>query len=240
MIKISTAQRESLKLSKPATLQILIEKISLVYDIKQIQLVLTYENDIEEQVLLMTETEYSVLLNNPRDFQLTAYIKPLSQRQKFAFLSFSSLCLTYTLMKYATIKSLSVSVGDNSGYLMYFFVDVFGIVGVILKALFNISLWVPFIGSIGHWLYLAKNFFFGVWKNRTFKGCQIGYLGILAGNFLPNVIGYLFTMFLIAWLCIVYFHVLLHRPKPRTEKDRSFLKVVGYMIAAGVLRLNNF
>lgn len=240
MIKIQTAQKETIKLAKPSSLQLLIEKISLVYDIKQTQLVLTYENDNEEQVLLMADSEYSLLLSSERDFLLTAYIKPLSQKQKFAFLSFSSLCLTYTLMKYATSKGLSVRVGDNSGYLIYFFIDAFSIFGIVFKAFFQVMLWIPFLGSIGQLAYLGKNFFVGLWKNRRFEVNHVAYLLILAGNLLPNVIGYALNMMLIGWLCTVYFHVLLHRPKPRTDKDRSFMKVMACMIGAGVLRLNNF
>lgn len=82
MIKISSAQRENIKMTKPKNLADLHEKICLIYNTKVVQLVLTYENDEEEQVLLLNDLDYQPLVSSDRDYLIRAYIKPLSSNRK--------------------------------------------------------------------------------------------------------------------------------------------------------------
>jgi hypothetical protein len=236
MIKISTAQRESLKLLKPTSLKLLSEKISLVYDIKVLQLLLTYENEEEELVLLKSEEEYMKILQSERDFQIKAYISPLSQKKKYILLSIASLFLTYALVKYASARSIEVSVHKNSEYLISFFYSFFVNLYFVIVEIIKASLWVPSLGNVFHFVNL-------IWsrykKTRTLVKNHLAYLLILLCTFI-DLVGYYITVFLTVWLVLVYFHVLLHSPKPRSDRISSFLKVLGWVMAASVLRLISF
>jgi hypothetical protein len=240
MIKISSALRENIRMVKPKNLQSLIEKIGLVYTIKVTQLVLTYENDTEEAMMLLNEDDYKLIKESERDFHVTAYIKPISQVWKLILFSILTILLTYILMKYSAIKSLSVSINDNSGYLFYLLIDIFTILKYTLQLLIQGFFWIPFIVSFSQLGYILKHWVQQFYYKRIFSSTKAGFMVFFYLNLLPNVIGYIASMITVIWLVWVFFHVLIHRTRPRSPEDNSFLRVLGVMIIAAVPRVVNF
>ena len=240
MLKISSAQRESITMRKPKNLEILRGMVCLVYDIQVFQLVLTYENDEEETNFLASESEYSMIISSKRDYLISTYIKPLSRTPKLIGLSVVSMLLTYALMKFATIKSLTVSISNNSEHMFAFIVDLIEVLIILCKALLHGSYWIPFFGSMGYFLYLTLRWVRDFFRSRKISTGKIVYTAVFLFSYLPNVIGYALSMVMIIWFVLVFFHVLLHRIKPRTEKDKSFLKILSLMIISIVPRIIYF
>ena len=236
MIKISIAQKESIKLSKPSSLKSLSDRICLVYDVQALQLLLTYENEEEELVLLNSEDEYKKILQSSRDYHIKAYVRPLSQKNKYIYLSVATLFLTYFLVKFSSSRSIEVSVHKNSEYLISFFGSIFGTLYFIIAEIVKASLWVPSVGTFGHFVNL-------IWtrykQTRTFVKAHLAYLLLFSMSFI-DLISYYFTMFFIVWFVLVYFHLLMHRPKPRTDKVSSMLKVLAMIVGASILKLISF
>lgn len=237
MIKISSVARESLTMPKPKSLKTLAEKICLVYEIKVFQLVLLFENDSGEHNLLKSEDDYKAIIDNERDFTMIAYIEPASQKWRIIPIVLGSIVFTYLLMKYATIKSLSVSISDNSGYLLYLFIDIGYALIFIVKTLLHGSYWIPLMASFGHLMKLIKAWMLECYRKKALHKNKITYSVIFLMNYVPGVIGYGASMIVVIWLVLAYFHVLLHRPKPRNPKDKRFLRVVGFVACAAIPRL---
>ena len=240
MLKISSAQRESITMRKPKNLEALREMICLVYDIQAFQLVLTYENDEEETNFLASESEYSMIFTSKRDYSISTYIKPLSRTPKLVGLSVVSMILTYALMKFATIKSLTVSISNNSEHLFSFIIDLIEVLIILFKALLHGSYWIPFFGSMGYFVYLTLRWARDFFRNRNISATKVVYIAIFFISYLQNIIGYVLSMVMIIWFVLVFFHVLLHRTKPRTDKDKSFLKILSLMIISIVPRIIYF
>jgi hypothetical protein len=237
MLKITSAQREDILMPKPNHLSVLAEKISWVYEVQLSQLLLTYENDEEEQTLLMNEEEYKGILRATRDFSVAVYISPLPKRPKIARILIASLVLTYVLMKYATIRSISVSLSGNSEYLFDVFIDIFYVIWFLTAWILQGSVLVPVLCSIGQWMYLVGHWTKHFWEKKTIHKSKIVYIAILALNLLPNVIGYASSMVVIIWQVLVYVHVVLHRSKPRCDRDKKFMKTLSLMILCEIPRL---
>lgn len=236
MIKISTAQKESIKLSKPSSLKSLSDRISLVYDVQTLQLLLTYENEEEELVLLNSEDEYTKIHQSSRDFHIKAYIHPLSQKRKYIYLSIAIIFLTYCLVKFSSSRSIEVNVHKNSEYLISFFGSIFSSLYYIIAEIVKASLWVPSVGTFGHFVNL-------IWtryrQTKTMIKTHLAYLFFFMMSFI-DFAAYYITMFFIVWFVLVYFHLLLNRPKPRTDRVSSMLRVLALIVTASILRLISF
>lgn len=240
MLKISSALRENITMAKPKSLQMLSEKICMVYEIKVFQLLLIYENDEEESLLLENDKDYSAILDSNRDYAITTYIKPLSKLPKFVGMSVVSLFFTYALMKFSTIKSMSVSINNNSELLFVLFLDIIEITGILVNALVQSSFWIPICASLAYVLFLTQYWFRSFFRNKAISKWKISLLIYFYLNFLPNIFGYITSMVSIVWFVLVCFHILLHRPKPRSSKDKTFLKVLSFMIITAVARIIYF
>ena len=240
MLKISSAQRENIKMVKPQSFESLRERICLIYEIQVFQLVLTYENDNEEIALLVNDSDYSIIIDSQRDYSITAYIKPLSQLHNYIIMLLTSVLLIYALMKYSSIKSLSVNISDNSEYLLYLFIDIYTVLSYLFSALIKSFYWIPIIGSFVHFLYLIQYWCKYYISNKKISKVKMIFKVFFLMNFIPSIIGYILSMITIIWFVLVYFNVLFHRSSPRSVKDTSFLRILGLMIITTIPRIIYF
>ena len=240
MLKISSAQRENIKMVKPQSFESLRERICLIYESQVFQLVLTYENDNEEIALLVNDSDYSIIIDSQRDYSITAYIKPLSQLHKYIIMLLTSVLLIYALMKYSSIKSLSVNISDNSEYLLYLFIDIYTVLSYLFSALIKSFYWIPIIGSFVHFLYLIQYWCKYYISNKKISKVKMIFKVFFLMNFIPSIIGYILSMITIIWFVLVYFNVLFHRSSPRSVKDTSFLRILGLMIITTIPRIIYF
>ena len=161
-------------------------------------------------------------------YLIRAYIKPLSSNRKLHWFLGIFIVLIYILLKTTNIISYSVSTTDSFWYIFDIILDVANDLGVVLKVLLQNSYYIPLFGSLAYEFYLFQYWLRFFYRENSFSLTKILYKIFFFANFIPNIIGYASSMIAVVWLVLVYFHVLLHKPKPRNSKDSTFLKVLSF------------
>ena len=236
MLHITSASgKKSMSIEHSSTFEELLKEVCGVFRTPKDRIVLALVEENNDKFILENQEDYGISTQSGTDLNLTVFIRPRTySRRKIQI--FTAIFLVLSLLAQYFLD-LPINIFEILMFPYQLLWEIFDMLQFLAVNITGVFYWLPFVIPLVYFSYLGN---YWIFPSRTISKTKFTYWVFFTSNLIPNLIGFLTSMLGVLWIVLVCVNVVLHKPRPLTSKDTTFLLVLLVYLLTSVARIIYF